>query len=431
MPTTNEYFLAKTTLVAAPNDANDGRDRFGFNLATASWTQSTKRLAQTGAFSGYTHTAGDSIYLDAVGSGVAGLYEISSKVDNDTIELVEEYSAGNETNVTSSDGPWATMQSAIDTMSTNGSVLNICADGTYAAISDLNFDTNTGGDHDPLTYRGVNTRGVHDGTKATISGASVGGTEAVIEFGLTNTYAVFCDLLIDGDGGAQDLVSSSSIGLETLWVRCRFTGSARDGIRGEGPQTSFHLVDCEIDNCTGWGIWGNGNSRPNVGMIGCSVHDNGSGGVRATVGYQSGRCTGAIIDSIFYDNGGVGLYLWDSYVPQHAVVMNCTFFGNTSHGLQIYQDTSRIVLRNLISRSNGGYGLQMDSGDWTSIADLRACCFHNNTSGATNVSGGVPDLFSENLAVDPQFISETDGSEDFTLYPTSPCHDAAIGGPTS
>ena len=72
----------------------------GTALSTASWTASTKRLNQTGAFSGYTFAQGDRIFLSHA-SITDGLFEINQKISNDEIELVQSISTSNQTNVAS------------------------------------------------------------------------------------------------------------------------------------------------------------------------------------------------------------------------------------------------------------------------------------------------------------------------------------------
>jgi len=57
------------------------------SLAGANWTDSTKRLTETGAFATYIWESGDVINLTAGTGVVAGDYVIAAKIDDDTIEL--------------------------------------------------------------------------------------------------------------------------------------------------------------------------------------------------------------------------------------------------------------------------------------------------------------------------------------------------------
>jgi len=100
----------------AGNDANDGLDPWGFAITSGTYTDSTKTITKTGAFSSYNHTTATAaanitlrynyIYLTG-GTGITpGLYEIASKTDADNIILTS--SAGsNSSTLTSSDGPEA------------------------------------------------------------------------------------------------------------------------------------------------------------------------------------------------------------------------------------------------------------------------------------------------------------------------------------
>jgi len=62
-------------------------------LAGADWTDSTKRLTETGAFANYIHETGDKITLTAGTGVVTGEYTIADKIDDDTIELTADINA--------------------------------------------------------------------------------------------------------------------------------------------------------------------------------------------------------------------------------------------------------------------------------------------------------------------------------------------------
>lgn len=108
---------------AAGNDSNDGLDPWGFSVTSGSYTDSTKVLNKTGAFSSYDHSAASAativthrynyIYLTG-GTGITpGLYEIASKTDDDNIVLAA--SAGSDaSDVTSSSGPDLTLIAPTD-----------------------------------------------------------------------------------------------------------------------------------------------------------------------------------------------------------------------------------------------------------------------------------------------------------------------------
>lgn len=109
-PSARRYFYFDAT---GGNNANDGRDPWGFNVSGCTFTNSTKRLVKTGAFTAYDHTAATAPakpyaynFVGVVsGTGVtAGTYEIASKISDDELELVENIGGTNPTNVVLSTG---------------------------------------------------------------------------------------------------------------------------------------------------------------------------------------------------------------------------------------------------------------------------------------------------------------------------------------
>jgi hypothetical protein len=72
----------------------------GFALSGATWNSGTSTLTKTGAFSGYTYAAGDTILIDG-GTGITkGRYKVASKTSNDAIVLAS--SIGSNTSDVSS-----------------------------------------------------------------------------------------------------------------------------------------------------------------------------------------------------------------------------------------------------------------------------------------------------------------------------------------
>lgn len=78
-------------------------DQSPVTFSGANWTQSTKTITKTGAFSGYTWADGDHVYIRLAGADIRwGLYRIASKTSNDAIVLTEDIADTNQTgNVTS------------------------------------------------------------------------------------------------------------------------------------------------------------------------------------------------------------------------------------------------------------------------------------------------------------------------------------------
>lgn len=118
------YFFARslTHNGVKPDDSNDGRDGLGFGLTQAAWNPVTQTLAQTGAFVNYGWTQGDQIYI-AGGTGVTpGLYPIAARLDDSTLLLGASIGQASALNVTSSNGPRATLAAANALTTTTGSI---------------------------------------------------------------------------------------------------------------------------------------------------------------------------------------------------------------------------------------------------------------------------------------------------------------------
>jgi hypothetical protein len=60
----------------------------------ANWTDATRRITLAGTFTSYTHTAGRKVELTAGTGVVLGQYTVSAKIDDDTIEIVEDINGG-------------------------------------------------------------------------------------------------------------------------------------------------------------------------------------------------------------------------------------------------------------------------------------------------------------------------------------------------
>jgi len=425
MPLPYTYFVKTTTIVAAASDSNDGRDPLGCALANASYdhTGGGSGERQLTAASGTPFAsvqAGDYIYLvNAVGGVADGLYEIASVPSSTVILLVDDsgLTADSTSDVDSSDGPWLTLQYAFDTMSTSGSQLVICDDGNgtgthweYAATLDL--DTNNGGSRG-LYYRGGNGRGVVDGTQAVISGASLGASTNLVAFSAAYGLRMF-DLRFTG-GTADNLNCAATTSLNCIFTRCRIDNATDSGVFSDSDGWVFN--DSELDSNGAYGYAASSNRSEFLTFCCSSVHDNTNAGVLA------GGSSMNADKSLFYDNGGDGWTL-NRYATLFRVD-GSVFFGNSGNGVGVtstYFGFALGTVRNSVFRSNGAYGLSV--GAWTvEYAEVANNCFHNNTSGATDgVVGalGTAAGGDTNIYVDPLFVSETDGSEDFTPQVGSP-----------
>jgi len=437
MPLPYDYFVKTTTIVSAASDSNDGRDPLGCSLATASYDHTGggtgERQLTAGSGTPFTNVqAGDYIYLVfGGGTSLDGCYEIET-VSSSTVVLLAADTGlidDSTSNVTSSDGPWLTLQYAFDTALTDGDHVVFCDDGNgtgtdweYVPTLDMdvgNFDA--GGRH----FHGANGRGVVDGTVTTISGAShSGSTHLITANNATLDGQNFYDIRLTGAGSinlyAYIPTSMNAWGFH----RCRIDNATGAGIQMRSYLWSF--VDCEVDSNGSFGLT-DGSTSPNnlrALWVRCRIHDNGGDGINA--GSQG------LIDCLVYDNAGDGYAIFGA---SPCPIQGSVFFGNTGDGISTGSGSwtanmgAGPLISNCVFRSNGGYGVNL-SGYSTAVSPgIDYCCFHNNTSGPT--SGAVEFLGKfpgedNNIYVDPEFTSETDGSEDFTPADGSPLIDAGI-----
>lgn len=417
-----KYFLKSS----GGNDANDGLDPLGLALSGATYDhtgngEGERHLSSAGAFSGYSFTAGDRIYLSGAAGGVAaGLYEIASKVDDDAILLAADagLTADSTGDVDSSDGPWASPQFAFDT-ATAGDTVVICADGAHSPTATVDVDTNSGASGSPISFVGAAANGAEDGTWATISGASLSSTDTLIAFDGVQGYIAFRRLRFTGGPGIGLDIAYGSNGID--FDEVRFDNFADTGVYLYGGQCNF--TDFEYDN-NGVPFGGNSagtNRGSQCSFVNGSIHDNTGDGA-----YMHGT------DILFfgcriYDNGGMGIK-WQRQTYLNKV-LNCTIFGNTGDGIGLGSSFSGdpqpfTFLNNVIS-DNGGYGVNMPS---AMLADplIDYNLFNANTSGHRN---NFPEDWSGDSPADdtdPGFVSETDGAEDFTPDTGSALIDAGL-----
>lgn len=150
------------------------------------------------------------------------------------------------------------------------------------------------------------------------------------------------------------------------------------------------LENCEVTNCTLIGVVNTGGTT----LIGCYIHDNGSHGFQITQG-ATARNSGIYAErSVFYNNGGSGIYL-DYGANQYNEIVNCASVGNVGDGLTIVSGNPGMPLLvwNSIFASNGGWGI-----GWSS-SNLRYAwlSFHNNAYFG-NTSGTVQQPVAQSAA---------------------------------
>jgi hypothetical protein len=427
MPLPYTYFVKTTTIVGAPVDTvagvANGRDPLGCALSGATYTHtgggSGERQLNAASGTPFANVqAGDYIYLTGATGGVAnGLYRIRTQVTGAIVLLnADSGLTADATTIASSDGPWLTLQYAFDNTATTRNQLVICNDGNgtggnweYAVTLDL--DTNAGGDYG-IIYRGGNSRGVVDGTRATISGASLPASTDLINQGTTSTHIYMLDLRMTG--ATRDNVTSPQnvTGIRITFVRCRIDNA---GQHGTVHRNMFVYIQTEIDNNAGWGsiseAGATGSARAGFVLYQCSVHHNGSGGV------VQGTHHCEVMESLFYRNGGDGIQIYRGTGTGGAqgFIVASVFHSNTGNGIgpgsSTWSNMPPVIARNCIFTSNSGYGISLGAYG-TRWLQVDHNIFFNNSSG--------PVL---NVVEDPPGIGHSDGDDSIYLNFTGGSYD--------
>lgn len=421
------YFTSSATIAggSAPSDANDGRDPIGFNLSGATYDdtgngEGEHHISSTGAFTSYTHSTGDQIYLDAGAGVTTGLYTIASKVDADAILLSSSAGSDSTSDVGSSDGPNATIQASIDACTVAGDQAHICATGTYTPTvrTDIDWGNATRGSEKRL--KGVAARGLDDGTQVTVSGSSLGAsTDLFIFTNGSSDYAVMENMRITA--ATRHGIYHDEVTTLISLVNVRVDNCTTNGVHfARSNAQGLIIVNSEFDNNGGDGIGTNAAGQAHINATCCSFHDNTGNGC------ESKDQPAIWVDCLFFKNGGKGLVVeYDSNMLSMFAILGCTFQGNTGDNIDIATDVSLLIAKNNTSSGSGGYGWNFNGGDPETI-----CLYfdynhtHNNTSGASDVT--LPG--ENNITGDPLFESTTGGSEDYEPGSSSPLIGAGLPG---
>jgi len=413
MPVTDRYFVDPTNGTDSVAGVANGRDPLGLSLVNATYDhtgngEGERHLSLTSAFASYTFTAGDTIYLVNAAGGVAdGLYEIASKVDSDAILLATDsgLTADSTSDVDSSDGPWATTQYALDTVTATPSDIYLMSTATETPSAEIRADTNLNSEGSPIRLIGAGSTGIALTTgQYTISGTSLSGSEPV--FRLTTTAFVL-------DLQRVRVTNSTHYGILTVGsvhVRlkdCIIDTHTNDGVRGDTSSCTIQALRTEVYGCS-TGYAQSTTDRVRVYLSDCSIHDCTNDGVDAA-SIEMHRCQ-------VYDNSGSGVLCDDNEMS----MTHCTIYGNDGDGIEyrLSSDNLRMFANNTISL-NGGYGINTKGGGFRYESLHSNNHAYNNTSGATDAADGLLPG-DNNQTGDPLFTSVVDGSEDFTPTSGSP-----------
>mgnify|MGYP006424010309 CR=1 FL=1 len=404
------WFVKTSAIVATPADTNDGKDPLGFDLSSATWTASTKTLAKTGGFSGYTHTSGDIIWISSATAGTDGWYEIASKDSDDQLtlgDLIEGSGvAADQTDVTSSDGPFATIGHLLNDGGSGNTSLagdddaRICDDGTHEIASQVDITASSTATTSRLTVKGVGSRGEDvtlsdPNNRVHVRAATTFSSNYLIN--MASSYIDLINMWLDardsgGTAKASRCVNKPGSGNFFMFFNIRVSYASNRGISASNSQCFY----CEADN-------------NNVGIAetsivaGCIMRSNTSDGCTNT--------NGTFMNSVSYNNGGIGF-------KGCKYTVGCTAYGNAGDGFEGVTNRQNVIFSNNSSIDNGGYGFNLNA---ITLGDNNHT--HNNTSGATNLTGGLPGV--NNVTGDPLFADAANG--DFTPQSGSPLIDAGLG----
>lgn len=280
--------------------------------------------------------------------------------------------------------------------------------GTFTVTSTLTLSLNDSSV--PFKFIGyTTTRG--DRGRATWQ-TSTNSTDLVNVAAVTNYY--FANILFQNTAGTPgDCIESGTGGQAAgfLFDNCRITGFHR-GIWGPFSGNYYidglDLVNCEIDHCTSYPVYNQGETNFQF----CWIHDNGDVTNVATV---SGH-TFTAFRSVWSTNTNGGIV---SHLPFNSIV-NCAFVNNTGDGLSVNNNApDLLVLTNSIFYGNSGWGV---IGGQVCPAFFRNNAFASNGSGASSI--GLTDASNVTLTGNP-FTNVSTG--DFSLNSTAGAGAACVG----
>lgn len=190
-----------------------------------------------------------------------------------------------------------------------------------------------------------------------------------------------------------------------MWKNCILGDSSNrlyGGIHRSAGVGTMMLINCDINNCTSYGILPDGAI---LNAVGCRFLSN-------SIGIAHPGINSNIEECLIYNNVGAGITDL-GYYAYGCRIKNCTINGNggdgiaSSGGLKAYS-----IINNNIT-NNAGYGINAAVGQDAISALVDFNNFYNNTSGPyLNISAGLNDK-----ALDPQYVDAANGN--FTIQNTA------------
>ena len=272
---------------------------------------------------------------------------------------------GNDSNAGTSPGggnAWATLSKVVTTL-VDGDIAYVKASAVYSISAAL-----------------APTQGTWAGPKRII--------------GYTSTITDLGRPTIQATAGSFSMFSSGAYG-GWCFENFIIDGNNQTSIRGlEFVNYGNVARNCKVMNCTNYGIYAHTEAHSIIGcevtgcsgqpavlalygcpIYGCYIHGNSAGG--AILGYLAG-----IIRSIIQDNTGIGVEVANT----GGLVIGCSIYDNSSDGIKMTNFWLMGAILNNIIVSNGGYGLNAP-GLAVGVSDPRVDynAFFNNSSGERNI----------------------------------------------
>ncbi len=194
------------------------------------------------------------------------------------------------------------------------------------------------------------------------------------------------------------------------FYRCVFDGFAVavNAPGGAAFEPLLVMDECEVKNCTSYGVRNRAGGAGNLQLTNCYIHNNGDSGVR-----QEGGGTVTLIGCIVAANGGDGLNQANNNTDTMVyIIEECDFADNTGDGIQFggagggQTGAAYIGVKNCIFWGNGGYGVNCPVAPKFAAA-VRNNAYGSNTSGPRlNFPVGVSNVI---LTADP-FVDASTGN---------------------
>lgn len=241
----------------------------------------------------------------------------------------------------------------------------------------------------PIRWQGY-TNAVGDLGKATIDGGTVAGFTLFTQSGNANDFADFI-FANNGTNGSSDMLNITTSVNSFNRVVCHDAWK-RGFANASGGVNTF--VECEAYNCNKSNTAASGAFHSTIGVnfVRCIAHDNTNSAVDGF--FVTGAGTHTFISCIAANNGRKGIHL-NATADVPGNVINCDFYNNGSHGLDITNGTavgSSYCIVNCNFIKNGGWGITNTANIATNVSGVIQNCGFGSGSQA-NTSGTLPATF--------------------------------------